>query len=200
MFGVKDKSKIVLVEDPISQEKRLLERRKNAKMEKAAKLISEINLEVDRLARMFIHTVHSQVQRTPLTSSQTPYIGVALRQWKPSHVAIAPSSRHHNTIATPPQHRRHTATEPPNRHKRPTITTHKVVSPNLAHNPQTAVNEPTKQRRREHHKIVETTTTPLIHGTSTMGKEREGELETRAKGREIGEILSIWERIPNPRT
>ncbi|KAG4941754.1 hypothetical protein JHK87_045625 [Glycine soja] len=50
MVGVKDKSKIVLVEDPISQEKRLLERRKNAKMEKAAKSISAISLEVDRLA------------------------------------------------------------------------------------------------------------------------------------------------------
>ncbi|XP_027358000.1 BAG family molecular chaperone regulator 3-like isoform X2 [Abrus precatorius] len=50
MVGVKDKSKMVLVEDPISQEKRLLEIRKNAKMEKAAKSISEISLEVDRLA------------------------------------------------------------------------------------------------------------------------------------------------------
>jgi len=50
MVGVKDKSKIVLVEDPISQEKRLLEIRKNAKMEKAAKSISAISLEVDRLA------------------------------------------------------------------------------------------------------------------------------------------------------
>ncbi|KAJ9539672.1 hypothetical protein OSB04_026178 [Centaurea solstitialis] len=48
--GVKDKSKMVLLEDPISQEKRYLEMRKNAKMEKAAKSISEISLEVDRLA------------------------------------------------------------------------------------------------------------------------------------------------------
>ncbi|KAL6954587.1 hypothetical protein U1Q18_004458 [Sarracenia purpurea var. burkii] len=48
--GVKDRSKIVLVEDPISQEKRYLEMRKNAKMEKASKSISEISLEVDRLA------------------------------------------------------------------------------------------------------------------------------------------------------
>ncbi|KAL2558583.1 BAG family molecular chaperone regulator 3 [Forsythia ovata] len=47
--GVKDKSKLVLMEDPISQEKRYLEMRKNAKMEKAAKSISEISLEVDRL-------------------------------------------------------------------------------------------------------------------------------------------------------
>ncbi|MBA0862787.1 hypothetical protein Goshw_012886 [Gossypium schwendimanii] len=47
--GVKDKSKLVLIEDPISQEKRLLEMRKNAKLEKASKSISEISLEVDRL-------------------------------------------------------------------------------------------------------------------------------------------------------
>ena len=50
MVGVKDKSKIDLVEDAISQEKRLLEMRKNAKMEKASKSVSEISLEVDRLA------------------------------------------------------------------------------------------------------------------------------------------------------
>ena len=48
--GVKDKSKIILVEDPISQEKRLLEMRENAKMEKASKSILEISLKVDRLA------------------------------------------------------------------------------------------------------------------------------------------------------
>ncbi|XP_022890327.1 BAG family molecular chaperone regulator 3-like [Olea europaea var. sylvestris] len=48
--GVKDKSKIVLVEDPISQEKRYIEKKKNAKMERAAKSISEISLEVDKLA------------------------------------------------------------------------------------------------------------------------------------------------------
>ncbi|KAL5567811.1 hypothetical protein UlMin_024386 [Ulmus minor] len=47
--GVKDRSKIVLMEDPLSQEKRFLEMRRTAKMEKAAKSISEISLEVDRL-------------------------------------------------------------------------------------------------------------------------------------------------------
>ncbi|CAI9775004.1 unnamed protein product [Fraxinus pennsylvanica] len=46
--GVKDKSKLVLTEDPISQEKRYIEMRKNAKMEKTAKSISKISLEVDR--------------------------------------------------------------------------------------------------------------------------------------------------------
>lgn len=50
MSGVKDRSKMVLIEDPISQEKRYLEMRRNAKMEKASKSISEISLEVDRLA------------------------------------------------------------------------------------------------------------------------------------------------------
>lgn len=50
IVGVKDKSKIVLVEDPIGQEKRLLEMRKNAKLEKASKSISDISLAVDRLA------------------------------------------------------------------------------------------------------------------------------------------------------
>lgn len=48
--GVKDRSKIVLVEDALSQEKRYLEMRRTAKMEKASQSISEISLEVDRLA------------------------------------------------------------------------------------------------------------------------------------------------------
>lgn len=52
--GVKDRSKMVVMEDPISQEKRFVEMRKNAKMEKAAKLISDISFEVDRLAGQVI--------------------------------------------------------------------------------------------------------------------------------------------------
>ncbi|RRT69608.1 hypothetical protein B296_00031799 [Ensete ventricosum] len=48
--GVKDKSKVVLVEDPTAQAKRLLEVRKADKMEKATKSISAVSLEVDRLA------------------------------------------------------------------------------------------------------------------------------------------------------
>ncbi|XP_022958564.1 BAG family molecular chaperone regulator 3-like [Cucurbita moschata] len=48
--GVKDGSKILLVEDPISQEKRLLELRKNAKIQKASNSIAQISLDVDRLA------------------------------------------------------------------------------------------------------------------------------------------------------
>ncbi|KAL9237280.1 hypothetical protein vseg_011850 [Gypsophila vaccaria] len=48
IVGVKDKSKLVVMEDPISQEKRYLELRKNANIEKASKLISQISLEVDK--------------------------------------------------------------------------------------------------------------------------------------------------------
>ncbi|XP_068635366.1 BAG family molecular chaperone regulator 1 [Aristolochia californica] len=50
LSGVKNRSKIVLLEDPTSQERRYLEMRRNAKMEKAAKSVSEISLEVDNLA------------------------------------------------------------------------------------------------------------------------------------------------------
>lgn len=48
--GVKNKSKIVLIKDPISQEKRYLEMSRAAKSEKATKSISDISLEVDKLA------------------------------------------------------------------------------------------------------------------------------------------------------
>ncbi|XP_010523590.1 PREDICTED: BAG family molecular chaperone regulator 3 [Tarenaya hassleriana] len=48
--GVKDRSKLILREDPIAQEKRLLEKRKNAAIDKASKSIADISLEVDRLA------------------------------------------------------------------------------------------------------------------------------------------------------
>ena len=49
--GVKGGSKLVLIEDELSRERRCLESRKNAKMEKAAKEISAIRVEVDKLAK-----------------------------------------------------------------------------------------------------------------------------------------------------
>ncbi|PKA46556.1 BAG family molecular chaperone regulator 3 [Apostasia shenzhenica] len=48
--GVKDRSKLVVVEDPTAQAKRFLEMRRAARTEKAAKSISQIGLEVDKLA------------------------------------------------------------------------------------------------------------------------------------------------------
>ncbi|KAI3468797.1 hypothetical protein Pfo_025460 [Paulownia fortunei] len=49
--GVKDGSKIVLIEDELSRERRCVESRKNAKMEKASKDIAAIRFEVDKLAK-----------------------------------------------------------------------------------------------------------------------------------------------------
>ncbi|KAK6137544.1 hypothetical protein DH2020_028710 [Rehmannia glutinosa] len=49
--GVKNGSKIVLTEDELSREKRFVESRKNAKMEKASKEIADIRFEVDKLAK-----------------------------------------------------------------------------------------------------------------------------------------------------
>lgn len=46
---VKDGSKIVLVEDVVSKERRCLEMLRNAKVEKASKSLAEINLAVDKL-------------------------------------------------------------------------------------------------------------------------------------------------------
>eukprot|EP00252_Welwitschia_mirabilis_P019219 TRINITY_DN4390_c0_g1_i1.p1 TRINITY_DN4390_c0_g1~~TRINITY_DN4390_c0_g1_i1.p1 ORF type:complete len:236 (-),score=51.27 TRINITY_DN4390_c0_g1_i1:182-889(-) len=50
LVGVKERSKILLVEDPLSQEKRFIEMRKNAKAEKASRAIADVGLQVDRLA------------------------------------------------------------------------------------------------------------------------------------------------------
>jgi hypothetical protein len=48
--GVKDRSKMVLLEDPTAKAKRLLEQRRTDKLEKAAKLISRISIDVDKLS------------------------------------------------------------------------------------------------------------------------------------------------------
>jgi len=50
MSGVKDRSKMVLLEDPAAQAKRLLEQRRADKADRAAKAISRISLDVDKLA------------------------------------------------------------------------------------------------------------------------------------------------------
>ncbi|PIA49626.1 hypothetical protein AQUCO_01300418v1 [Aquilegia coerulea] len=70
VVGVKERSKIVLVEDPTSQERRYIEMRKTAKMEKASKSISEISLEVDRLAGQVsaLESVISKGGKVPETS------------------------------------------------------------------------------------------------------------------------------------
>ncbi|KAH7568523.1 hypothetical protein ACOSQ2_011821 [Xanthoceras sorbifolium] len=48
--GVKDRSKVVLVEDPTSIERRFIERRRNAKIQSARRAISDVSMEIDKLA------------------------------------------------------------------------------------------------------------------------------------------------------
>jgi hypothetical protein len=48
--GVKDRSKLTLLDDPEARTRRLLELRRTEKSDKASKSISCISLEVDRLA------------------------------------------------------------------------------------------------------------------------------------------------------
>ncbi|XP_042510132.1 BAG family molecular chaperone regulator 2-like [Macadamia integrifolia] len=50
MCGMKDRSKLVLVEDPASKEKRFLEMRRNAKIQTAHRAISDVSMEVDKLS------------------------------------------------------------------------------------------------------------------------------------------------------
>ncbi|XP_039113883.1 BAG family molecular chaperone regulator 1-like [Dioscorea cayenensis subsp. rotundata] len=50
MCGLKDRSKLVLMEDPASLEKRYIEMRRNAKMESTRRAISAVSLEVDKLS------------------------------------------------------------------------------------------------------------------------------------------------------
>ncbi|GMN54561.1 hypothetical protein TIFTF001_023687 [Ficus carica] len=48
--GVKDRSKVILMEDPASIEKRFIEMRRNARIQTAHRAISDISFELDKLA------------------------------------------------------------------------------------------------------------------------------------------------------
>lgn len=48
--GVKDGSKITLIQDPTSIERRYIEMRRNAKIQSAHRAISDVSVEVDKLA------------------------------------------------------------------------------------------------------------------------------------------------------
>jgi hypothetical protein len=50
MVGVRDRSKMTMAEDPEAQARRLIEERRNAKAQKAAKAVSRIILNIDKLA------------------------------------------------------------------------------------------------------------------------------------------------------
>ena len=50
MEGVKDRSKMLMLEDPAAKAKRLLEERRTSKADRAAKAIARVALDVDKLA------------------------------------------------------------------------------------------------------------------------------------------------------
>lgn len=50
MSGVKDRSKVKLIDDPSSRERRLIEMRRNTKIQIASRAISDVSMEVDKLA------------------------------------------------------------------------------------------------------------------------------------------------------
>lgn len=56
MCGVKDRSKVILIEDPESKEKRFMQMRKNAKIQAAHRLINDVSAEIDKLAEQVIST------------------------------------------------------------------------------------------------------------------------------------------------
>ncbi|KAK6932123.1 BAG domain [Dillenia turbinata] len=50
MSGVKDRSEVILMEDPSSKEKRFIEMRRNAIIQSAHRAISDVSMEVDKMA------------------------------------------------------------------------------------------------------------------------------------------------------
>jgi hypothetical protein len=54
MIGVRDRSKLTMLEDPSAQARRLIEERRNAKAQRAAKAVSRVSLDVDKLASKVI--------------------------------------------------------------------------------------------------------------------------------------------------
>ncbi|KAH0644750.1 hypothetical protein KY284_032634 [Solanum tuberosum] len=51
MCGVKDRSKVMLIEDPASEEKRFIQMRKNAKIQATYHFINDVSIHIDKLAQ-----------------------------------------------------------------------------------------------------------------------------------------------------
>ncbi|KAK6254200.1 hypothetical protein QUC31_015920 [Theobroma cacao] len=56
--GVKDRSKVILMEDPASIERRFIEMRRNAKIQSAHRAINDVSMEVDQLADQVSKMLH----------------------------------------------------------------------------------------------------------------------------------------------
>jgi hypothetical protein len=88
MAGVKDRSKMVLLEDPAAQAKRLLEQRRADKAQRAAKSVSRISLDVDKLATKVRYQDSCcppvVVDRSSLAVFDRIWGACRCRRWRPS--------------------------------------------------------------------------------------------------------------------
>ena len=50
MCGIRDRSNVILMEDPASIERRFIEMRRNAKIQRAHQAINDVSMELDKLA------------------------------------------------------------------------------------------------------------------------------------------------------
>ncbi|KAF9666479.1 hypothetical protein SADUNF_Sadunf16G0233500 [Salix dunnii] len=69
--GVRDRSKLILMEDPASIERRYIEMRKNARIEAACRAISCVSMEIDKLAEQV-----SAIEKSILNGVKVPEIQI----------------------------------------------------------------------------------------------------------------------------
>ncbi|GMP71734.1 hypothetical protein CsSME_00030028 [Camellia sinensis var. sinensis] len=71
MSGVKDRSKVILIEDPSSRERRIIEMRRNAKIQTAHRQINDISTEVDKLAEQV-----SAIEKSIANGNKVPEVQI----------------------------------------------------------------------------------------------------------------------------
>ncbi|KAL7211321.1 hypothetical protein ACSBR2_014236 [Camellia fascicularis] len=71
MSGVKDRSKVILIEDPSSRERRIIEVRRNAKIQTAHRQINVISTEVDKLAEQV-----SAIEKSIANGNKVPEVQI----------------------------------------------------------------------------------------------------------------------------
>ncbi|OWM63833.1 BAG family molecular chaperone regulator 2-like [Punica granatum] len=70
--GVKDRSKVILVQDPASIERRFIEMRRNAKIQSAHRAVSDVSVEVDQLTEQV-----SSIEKSIANGNKVPEVQIA---------------------------------------------------------------------------------------------------------------------------
>ncbi|KAA8519430.1 hypothetical protein F0562_013695 [Nyssa sinensis] len=71
MCGVKDRSKVILIEDPSSKERRIIEMRRNAKIQSAHRAISAVSMEIDKLVEQV-----SAIEKSIANGNKAPEVQI----------------------------------------------------------------------------------------------------------------------------